>query len=72
MTETTRLEIDGMTCNHCVAAVRKALAEVEGVEEVVEVTLEPGSATVRGRAAPAALIGAVSEAGYQASVAGPD
>ena len=31
MTRTT-LEIDGMTCGHCVAAVRKALQSLDGVE----------------------------------------
>ncbi|MBS1244912.1 MAG: Heavy-metal-associated domain, partial [Deltaproteobacteria bacterium] len=32
------LAITGMTCGHCVAAVKKALAAMPGVEEV-EVTL---------------------------------
>ncbi|MGD2075262.1 MAG: cation transporter [Gammaproteobacteria bacterium] len=64
----TKLDISGMTCNHCVAAVRKALAGVDGVEEVVEVTLETGSATVRGSASADALMDAVREAGYQARV----
>jgi len=34
------LAITGMTCGHCVAAVKKALAAVPGVE-AVEVTLSP-------------------------------
>jgi copper chaperone len=68
MSEVTKLDISGMTCNHCVAAVRKALAGVDGVEEVVEVTLETGSATVRGSASADALMDAVREAGYQARV----
>jgi copper chaperone len=68
MADIIELDISGMTCNHCVAAVRKALAAVDGVEEVVEVTLEPGSATLKGSATPQAVIAAVKEAGYQASV----
>ena len=68
MSDVIRLEVRGMTCNHCVAAVHKALAAVPGVEQVVEVTLQSGSATVRGSATPQALIAAVKQAGYQASV----
>jgi copper chaperone len=68
MSDTIRLTINGMTCMHCVAAVEKALAAVDGVEQVVEVSLEAGSATVTGTASPEALIDAVKEAGYQASL----
>ena len=68
MTETTRLKIEGMTCMHCVAAVKKALAAVDGVDEVVEVSLENGSATVRGSAAGDDLIAAVKDSGYSASL----
>jgi copper chaperone len=68
MTDVIKLDISGMTCDHCVATVQKALAGVDGVEEVVEVTLEPGSATVRGSASADALEAAVREAGYQARV----
>ncbi|MCO6412189.1 MAG: heavy-metal-associated domain-containing protein [Thiogranum sp.] len=65
MSETIHLTITGMTCNHCVAAVRKALAAVEGVEGV-DVTLEPGGATVKGTAATEDLLAAVKQAGYEA------
>ena len=68
MNERIKLNISGMTCMHCVAAVEKALAAVSGVEEVVEVVLESGSATVTGNASTDALIAAVKEAGYEASV----
>ena len=57
-----------MTCQHCVAAVKKALAEVPGVSEVIQVTLEPGAASVRGEASADAQLAAVRNAGYQASV----
>ena len=43
--ERVTLAITGMTCGHCVAAVRKALAAVPGVGEV-EVTLSPARAVV--------------------------
>ena len=42
MTNTT-LTIGGMTCNHCVMTVRKALAELPGVD-VLDVTI--GTATI--------------------------
>jgi len=68
MTDTIQLNITGMTCNHCVANVTKALQAVEGAESV-EVSLEPGSATVSGNADTSALVAAVKEAGYEAKVA---
>ena len=68
MSETLTLDISGMTCMHCVAAVEKALTAVSGVDEVSAVVLEPGSATVIGTAPAEALIAAVREAGYEASI----
>ena len=40
----TTIKIKGMTCNHCVMAVTKALNEIEGIQEV-EVDLSKGEAT---------------------------
>ena len=37
-----RIKVSGMTCGHCEGAVRKALGEVEGVTEVIEVDREKG------------------------------
>jgi copper chaperone CopZ len=68
MSETIQLKVEGMTCMHCVAAVRKTLAAVDGVKEVVDVSLEAGSATVRGNARSDELIAAVKQAGYTASI----
>ena len=68
MSDTIQLSVTGMTCMHCVAAVEKALAAVDGVDEVIQVTLEPGSASVKGSASTEALIAAIREAGYQASL----
>ncbi len=65
MSNTISLKITGMTCNHCVASVKKALESVPGVESV-EVTLEPGGATIEGSADTDALIAAVKAAGYDA------
>ena len=67
--EHTTLTIDGMTCGHCVSAVRKVLAGIDGatVESVVV-----GSATVAydpARTTPERLAAAVTDEGYAASTA---
>lgn len=67
---TTRLSIDGMTCGHCVKAVRSAL---EGVDGATVESVEIGSATVKHDATrlPASkLAEVVSEEGYEARVEG--
>ena len=63
-----KLKVEGMTCNHCVMAVKKALSRVPGVVRA-EVSLERGEALVEGNADPKALIRAVEEEGYRAEVA---
>ncbi len=68
MSSEIRLNINGMTCGHCVAHTKKNLEAVPGVSEV-EVALEPGAAVVRGDVDADALIAAVKEAGYEAVVA---
>ncbi|MEC4683101.1 MAG: cation transporter [Nitrospirota bacterium] len=60
----TTLKISGMTCNHCVMAVSKALKEVAGVEKV-EVSLERGEAKVSGSALRERLVAVVKEEGYE-------
>jgi copper chaperone len=62
------LEIKGMTCGHCKAAVENALTSVTGVSDVV-VQLEAGKASVTGGADLNALIAAVIAEGYEARVA---
>lgn len=67
--EQTRIAIEGMSCGHCVAAVRQALEGVDGVE-VREVTV--GSATVSydpQAVTPREIAGAVEAEGYAAQVA---
>ncbi|HEX8385327.1 MAG TPA: heavy-metal-associated domain-containing protein [Rubricoccaceae bacterium] len=64
MTRTETLTIEGMTCEHCVRAVREALEGVDGVE--VE-SVRVGEARVRlddARADRAGLAAALDEEGY--------
>ena len=63
-----QLKISGMTCGHCVAAVREALQAVPGTGEV-NVELETGIASIGGNAGLEQLLAAVSEEGYQAETA---
>ncbi|MDI3269792.1 MAG: heavy metal-associated domain-containing protein [Bacillota bacterium] len=58
------LVIRGMTCQHCVRSVEKALSAVPGVQSV-QVSLEEDKAWVEGDAPLAALVEAVKEAGYE-------
>lgn len=64
--ERTTIAIEGMSCGHCVAAVRGALGRIDGVS-VEEVKI--GSATVShdpARVPAARLVEAVEEEGYTA------
>ena len=64
-----KLEVAGMSCGHCVHAVREALAAVPGVK-VEDVHI--GAATVNfdeTKVSIGDLVDAVSEAGYEASEA---
>lgn len=64
---TTELIVSGMTCGHCETAVKNALKDVPGVEDV-RVDLKGGSAAVEGNVDAQALIAAVTEEGYGAQV----
>jgi copper chaperone CopZ len=61
----TTLNVDGMTCMHCVGAVKKALEQVPGVE-TAEVSLEKAQAVVTGDADVQAMVAAIKEEGYSA------
>ena len=63
----TQLNIDGMTCEHCVTAVKNALERTPGVEKAV-VDLKAGSASVEGGADTQQLLQAVENEGYRASL----
>ncbi|WP_295442790.1 heavy metal-associated domain-containing protein [uncultured Thiodictyon sp.] len=68
---TIELKVTGMNCQHCVRAVKQALEALPGVTAAV-VDLDTGTARIEGAAAPADLIAAVGEAGYQAQLLAPD
>lgn len=61
------LNVEGMTCNHCVMTVTKALASLEGVDDVTvsleqktaKVTYNPEMVTIE------QMKHAVEEVGYQ-------
>lgn len=65
-----KLNVEGMMCDHCVAHVTKALEGVPGVSSA-KVSLADKNAVVE--AAPEvtdeALVAAVKDAGYEATVA---
>jgi len=63
---TTTYTVVGMTCSHCVNAVRSEISEVAGVTDV-DVDLATGSVTVAsdGAVDPQAVAAAVAEAGYE-------
>lgn len=64
----TRLDVQGMTCGHCSAAVKRALEAVPGVSNAT-VDLSAGSATVDGDAPVDALVKAIVDEGYTATPA---
>ncbi len=64
---TTTLKVTGMTCNHCVMSVTKALKSVPGVESA-DVSLAKAQAVVQGDADRQAMIAAVKEEGYEAAL----
>lgn len=61
----TTLNVNGMTCMHCVGAVKKALERVPGVE-TAEVSLEKAQAVVTGDADMQAMVAAIKVEGYSA------
>ena len=67
-----KYNVTGMSCAACSARVEKAVSQVEGVTSC-SVSLLTHSMGVEGTASPDAIIAAVREAGYGASVSGvPD
>ena len=58
--------VEGMNCNHCAENVRKAIAAVEGVEQV-EVSLHEGTASVAGSAKEDKIMQAIESIGFKAS-----
>jgi copper chaperone CopZ len=58
-----KLRVSGMTCEHCVAAVGRAVRAVPAVRDVA-VDLGSGEVTVSGDPDPAAVRAAIEEEGY--------
>jgi len=66
--ETVKIDVKGMHCEKCVAKVTEALEGVEGVTGA-QVSLEEEAATVEGHGFDSsALVAAVAEAGFEASL----
>lgn len=65
--ESITIGVRGMTCQGCVANVKRVLEEIDGVERA-NVTLKPAQANVGyvpGRVDAARLRSAIEEAGYE-------
>ena len=58
-----QLNVTGMTCDHCVKAVTRAVRAVPGAANV-SVDLEHGLVRVEGAADPAAVRAAIVDEGY--------
>lgn len=68
--ENVTLQIDGMSCGHCVARVEKALSKLEGVDVG---NVEVGSAEMSydpSRVSPDKILEAVDGLGFEPHVAG--
>ncbi|WP_434778647.1 heavy-metal-associated domain-containing protein [Neisseria sp. Ec49-e6-T10] len=66
--ENTTLKITGMTCGHCVAAVKRTLDQIDGVQNT-EVSLTPSEAKISfdpNKTNINTLINAITEEGYAA------
>lgn len=61
-----KIKIQGMTCQHCVMSVTKALAAIPGLKSI-EVSLEKGEATFENPAkiSKESIRAAVEKAGYK-------
>ena len=61
-----KFEVSGMTCDHCVRAVKEAIHGVDAAAQV-EVDLDTGRVTVRdGTATPKLVAEAIEAEGYPA------
>ncbi len=64
----TKLNVPGMTCGHCKSSVEKAVAGVDADADV-NVDLENRTVSIDSKVSDAALIDALKEGGYEATVA---
>ncbi|BCI54530.1 hypothetical protein NIIDNTM18_38080 [Mycolicibacterium litorale] len=57
------LNVDGMSCGHCVSAITAAVEPLPGVDGVT-VSLEDGTVTVTGEPDEAVVVAAIEDCGY--------
>ncbi|EPG74274.1 heavy metal-associated domain protein [Leptospira fainei serovar Hurstbridge str. BUT 6] len=57
------LKIDGMTCNHCVMTVKKAIQKTDPNAKI-EIDLKTGIAKIESGASESDLLDAIQEEGY--------
>jgi copper chaperone len=64
--KTEQFLVPGVSCQHCVSAVKSEVGKLAGVQ-VVEVNLDNKVVTVQAgeEVAPAAIVAAIQEAGYE-------
>lgn len=58
------MKIKGMSCQHCVGAVIKALSAIPGISEI-QVDLQRGEASYRGDIAPETIKAAIEKVGFE-------
>jgi copper chaperone len=64
----TKLNVPEMSCGHCKSAVEKAVAGVDAAAQV-DVDLESRTVSIQSTITDTALIDALKEGGYEATVA---
>jgi len=62
----TTIKIKGMSCQHCVASVTKAITEISGTSNV-QVDLDNGEARYEGEVSPQTVVEAIEKTGFEAS-----
>ena len=62
----TTIKVKGMSCQHCVASVTKALSDIDGVTDV-QVSLEKGEATFneKNQVAEQTIKDAITKIGFE-------
>lgn len=58
-----KLEVEGMSCAHCVASITKAVQPLPGVTDIT-VDLDAAAVTVTGEPDEAAVVAAIEDCGY--------
>ena len=63
-----RINITGMSCNHCKMRIEKVLSQIAGITSFT-VSLEEGKADISGHPDVNLVIEKINQLGYQASLA---